>query len=238
MDQWPFPVDLTTDQESRLRIYAQELRKLNRQFNLVSRQDENHILSRHVGHCLALAHFGFTDGFRVADWGTGGGLPAIPLAILFPSVTFVGVDSNQKKTRSVDLFARRLGLDNVVTVHARAEMVGQQVRNGILPPFDLSVSRATAPLPDLWSWHTASAQDPHNSLDAVATNTSSTGGAPAERDWSSGLVCLKGGDLEAEIEALYQQDARLNVHRIPLRTLTEDPYFATKEIIHVRVPQA
>lgn len=238
METWPFPVELTKDQDSRLRIYAQELRKLNRQFNLVSRQDEDHILVRHVGHCLALAHAGFLKGCRVADWGTGGGLPAIPLAILFPSVTFVGVDSNQKKTRSVDLFARRLGLDNVLTIHARAETLGRQIKSGALPPFDLSVSRATAPLQDLWSWHIASARDTDTAFDIGSPDTSTAGGPSSGRVWESGLVCLKGGDLEAEIEALRQVDARLDVDRIPLRTLTQDPYFATKEIVHVRVPRA
>ncbi len=70
---------------------------MNQRVNLVSRADEDSIASRHIPHCLTLAIRTFPDNARVCDWGTGGGLPLIPLAILFPRVHFIGVDAVQKK---------------------------------------------------------------------------------------------------------------------------------------------
>ena len=210
MTEWPFEIALTPEQDAALRAYGRELTAINRRFNLISRQDEAHVLDRHIAHCLALAVRGIEPGTRVIDWGTGGGLPAIPLAILHPQVHFTGVDSNQKKTRSVDLFARRLGLGNVSSLHERAESVQISTQ--------LSVSRATAPLATLWGWHEAVAE-PERAL--------------PEGVWADGLLCLKGGDLAAEIEDLHASWPDLEVERIPLRSLTRTSYFATKEMVHV-----
>lgn len=208
---WPFDIPLNEEQDERLQAYARELRTVNRQFNLVSRADEAHMKDRHVGHCLALGERSILPGTKVIDWGTGGGLPAIVLGVLFPDVQILGVDSNNKKTRSVDLFARRLDLQNVRTWHGRAEACEAEAH--------LSVSRATAPLETLWSWHAAVALESRRVQDPTA--------------WKDGLLCLKGGDLEDEVAALTGAHPELLVERIPLKTLTSDPYFATKEIIHV-----
>ncbi len=212
MSEWPFSCALTAEQEAQLETYAVELGRVNRQFNLVSRKDERMLRDHHVGHCLALAHRAIAPGTRVVDWGTGGGLPAVVLAILFPEVQILGVDSNQKKTRSVDLFVRRLGLKNAGSWHGRAEQFDGPTNN-------LSVSRATAPLALLWSWHERVAATPRSDLD--------------QQYWQDGLLCLKGGDLEAEIAELKASRPHLILERIPLSPLTADPFFATKEIIHV-----
>lgn len=211
---WPFDIPLTDEQDERLQAYARELQAVNRQFNLVSRTDEAHMKDRHVGHCLALGMRRIPPGTRVIDWGTGGGLPAIVLGVLFPDVQILGVDSNNKKTRSVDLFARRLGISNVHTWHGRAEACQAEAH--------LSVSRATAPLEKLWSWHVAVALEPRQIQDSAI--------------WKDGLLCLKGGDLEDEVAMLTSAHPDLLVERIELKTRTSDPYFATKEIIHVSVP--
>lgn len=208
---WPFVVDVGAHEDGQLRAYAEELKAVNRRFNLVSRADENQILEHHVGHCLALAIRKISDQTRVTDWGTGGGLPAIVLGILFPGTKVLAVDSNQKKTRSVDLFARRIGVPNVKSWHGRAESCTWDTH--------LSVSRATAPLKALWSWHSAVATKPRVVAD--------------DAFWKDGLLCLKGGDLSAEIEELHKAYPGVVLERIPLKTLTSDPYFATKEIIHV-----
>lgn len=210
----PFNVETDSDQETRLHAYARELGAVNQRFNLVSRSDEDRIMSHHVGHCMALAIRRIPTGTKVVDWGTGGGLPAIVLGILFPDITVLGVDSNQKKTRSVDLFARRVGVPNVHSWHGRAEACTEHA--------NLSVSRATAPLKDLWSWHAAIALPPRSFND--------------DGVWKDGLLCLKGGDLREEINDMLIAHPGLEVERIPLKTLTSDPYFATKEIIHVRAP--
>jgi len=116
--KWPFEISIDPDQEKRLFSYAEELRRVNRQFNLISRQDEDRILSHHVGHCLAFGLRAFRGETSIVDWGSGGGLPAIPIAILYPEVTMTAVDSNSKKTRSVDMFCRRF--DAVSYTHLRA----------------------------------------------------------------------------------------------------------------------
>jgi len=210
---WPFDVTISPEQEQLLVDYARELKRVNQRFNLISRQDEARLLEHHIGHCLAFGLRLFPDLAHVVDWGTGGGLPAIPLAILNPSLRVTGVDSNNKKTRSVERFARLLDLNNVDAVHARAETV----RLG----HDISVSRATAPLATLWSWHTGSAR-------------SEKASTPAQDGiWSTGLWCLKGGDLTAEIDDLLEVNPGLEITRIKLKDHTDDAYFATKEMVGV-----
>jgi 16S rRNA (guanine527-N7)-methyltransferase len=209
---WPFDIPLDEKQHEQLLAYARELQSVNRQFNLVSRVDESHVQTRHIGHCLALGTRRIPAETAVIDWGTGGGLPAIVLGILFPDTSVLGVDSNQKKTRSVDLFARRLGIPAVRSWHGRAEACIERA--------NLSVSRATAPLKVLWSWHAAVALPPR-----IETR---------EDVWKDGLLCLKGGQLDAEIAALTAEFPNVIVERTPLRQLTSDPYFETKEIVHVR----
>lgn len=208
---WPFDISLSAEQDEQLLAYEAELRAVNRRFNLVSRSDASNLRDHHIGHCLAYGIRAFHPGTTVVDWGTGGGLPAVVLGILFPEIQIVAVDSNQKKTRSVDLFVRRLGLQNVSTWHGRAEAY-----SGHAP---LSVSRATAPLAMLWSWHQAMASEGNH--------------LPTAEHWGDGLVCLKGGDLGQEIADLHAAYPGLVLDRIPLKTLTADPYFATKEIIQV-----
>lgn len=209
--KWPFEIDLSSEQAEALIAYEAELHAVNQRFNLVSRHDATNLLSHHIGHCLAYGLRAFRSGMTVVDWGTGGGLPAVVLGILFPEITIVAVDSNQKKTRSVDLFVRRLGLDNVSTWHGRAESYPGHA--------SLSVSRATAPLATLWGWHESMASTPQNErLDTY---------------WADGLVCLKGGALEAEIADLHVKYPGLTLDRIPLKDHASDPYFDTKEIIQV-----
>lgn len=192
----------------RLHRYAEELRSMNRRINLVSREDEKAILERHIPHCLALAVRSFPTGSVVVDWGTGGGLPLVPLAIAFPDSHFIGVDAVGKKTQAVRTFARRLGLDNVDVWHGRAEEADMDVH--------YSVSRATAPLADLWSWHRRVASPPR----PVSTSA-----------WPHGLVCLKGGELEDEIGALRTLEPAIVVERMPVDSFLADPYFAEKEIV-------
>ena len=175
------PVDLSAAQREALDAYVGQLERVNARVNLVARPASRTDLERHVRHCLALATRPVPDGAVVVDWGTGGGLPAVPLAVAFPRAHVVGVDAVGKKTEAVRLFARRLALDNLEAWNGRAEAY-----DGPAP--DLSVSRATAPLGTLWAWH------------ARARRAAEAG--PAEwglEAWPRGLVCLKGGDLSAEI---------------------------------------
>ena len=205
---WDPLADLSPDQRETLDAYGAELVAANRRLNLISRVSAGDVARRHLIHSLALAYRSFPDGATVVDFGTGGGLPSIPLAIRFPRVRFVAIDAVGKKVESVRLFARRLHLDNVEVWCGRAE----QWDGGA----DYAVSRATAPLADLWSWYARAAAP-------------AAGGSPG--GWAPGLICLKGGDLREEIASLDRRFPRLTIERIPLRPLLGDSYFDEKEIV-------
>ena len=118
----------------------------NQKINIISRKDIDNFYVRHVLHSLAIAaQFDFPDGYEVMDLGTGGGFPGIPLAIFFPDVHFHLVDSVNKKLKVVETVSHTIGLTNVSTRHTRAEDIKNKA-------FDVVVSRAVAPLKDLWQW--------------------------------------------------------------------------------------
>ncbi len=200
---------LTAAQRDRLAAFREHLLHFNRRLNLVSRETEADFDERHLLHSLALTYRAFPAGSTVVDWGTGGGLPAIPLAISFPDVQVHAVDAVGKKIQAVHAIARRLGLANLHAWHGRAEDWPGAAH--------FSVSRATAPLLDLWRWHlrARAGEMPETSPDA----------------WRPGLICLKGGDLRAEIDALRQAHPAVQVRATPLQPLLRRPYFADKAVV-------
>lgn len=120
----------------------------NKSLNLTRIVSEEDVWVKHLFDSLIPVRFlTFKKGMRVMDLGTGGGIPGIPLAILFPSVDFVLVDSVQKKTEAVKEFARELKLRNVKVVNARAETLGQDPAHR--EQYDMVLARALAPLPIL-----------------------------------------------------------------------------------------
>ena len=208
----PFDV-LTAEQKEKLEALEEHLLRFNQRVNLISPETEGAFRTRHLLHCLTLTVRDFPDGCTIVDWGTGGGLPAIPLAICEPEVTVVGVDSVGKKVRAVRTIARRLGLENCFTWNERAEEWAGEAH--------YSVSRATAPLATLWQWHRRVAVD----LEAP----------PQEDEWQQGLLALKGGDLSNEIAALRSADPDVGVERYNLKNLLgRNRFFGEKEIVAVR----
>jgi 16S rRNA (guanine527-N7)-methyltransferase len=186
----------------------------NAMINVISRKDIESLYERHVLHSLAIAAtFDFRPGMEIIDLGTGGGFPGIPLAIYFPEVSFVLVDSTAKKLKVVDAVASALDLKNVTTRHSRIE----DIRNR---KFDFVVSRAVAPLKDLWSW----------SRPLLKTRKAQTGD-PEQQDapesHAPGLICLKGGDLAAEI-----QESGTRPRLIEINQLFNEEFFKDKFLIY------
>jgi 16S rRNA (guanine527-N7)-methyltransferase len=151
----------------------------NEKINVISRKDMDNFYEHHVLHSLAIStQFEFTKGMQVMDLGCGGGFPGIPLAIFYPDTHFHLVDSINKKLKVVAEIAAAIGLKNVTTQHTRAEDIKNR-------KFDVVISRAVAPLKDLWFWSKPLLQKNKNIHYGVNT--------------PNGLICLKGGDLTHEI---------------------------------------
>jgi 16S rRNA (guanine527-N7)-methyltransferase len=134
----------------------------------------------------------------IIDVGTGGGFPGIPLAIFFPDARFHLVDSIGKKIKVVEAVAEAAGLTNVTTQHGRAEEIKGR-------KFDVAVSRAVAPLETLWTWARPLLRKP-KTLPVPEIPTAQPSSAP------SGLICLKGGDLAAEISASGLRPRIMEIH--------------------------
>ena len=159
----------------------------NAKINVISRKDIDGLYEKHVLHSLSIAAaFQFEPGMEILDIGTGGGFPGIPLAIFFPDVKFLLADSIAKKLKVVDAVAEGLALKNITTQHIRVE----EIKNR---KFDFVVSRAVAPLKDLWRWSKALLKKNHAPFVQSSESINSSRLSPP------GLICLKGGDLANEI---------------------------------------
>ena len=136
------------------------------------------------------------------DLGTGGGFPGIPLAICFPEVQFTLIDSIAKKMRVVEDLVQVLDLKNVSTIVGRAE--------NIKGSFDYVVSRAVAPLSEIYAW---------------------TGKSIAKKQqhaMPNGIICLKGGDLRDELMPFKN---RVEVHEV--HDWFDEEFFETKKLVYL-----
>lgn len=168
-----FP-DLNKEQQEQFIRFSALFIEWNTMVNCISRKDMDHLYERHILHSLAIAKIvQFSKGTRILDIGTGGGFPGIPLAILFPDVDFVLVDSIGKKIKVVNDIAAQLSLKNVTGVHDRAENIKGQ--------FDFIVSRAVTRLVQFLPWT-------KNKVSTLNKNS-----------LPNGILYLKGGDLKEEL---------------------------------------
>ena len=156
-----------------------ELRNLyefwNSKINVISRKDINDLYLRHILHSLAIAKvIHFNRGTRILDVGTGGGFPGIPLAIIFPNVEFLLVDSIAKKIKVVEDISSSIKLNNVQILNSRVERVNEL--------FDFIVSRAVTNMPDF-------IEMVKNKFNVKNSNS-----------LKNGILYLKGGDLEEELK--------------------------------------
>lgn len=171
---------LSENQINQLSVMLRLYPEWNARVNVISRKDIDNLELNHILHSLAIARFvQFTPGTRVIDLGTGGGFPAIPLAMMFPETHFHLVDRIGKKLRVAEDVARQAGIANVTLQHGDIKEVKGT--------FDFVVSRAVMPLPDMVP------------LVRRLVDRQQRNAIP------NGLICLKGGDLDDELRPYAKQ---------------------------------
>jgi 16S rRNA (guanine527-N7)-methyltransferase len=210
--------EFTPQQLDQLKGLEAAYKEWNEKINVISRKDIDGLYEKHVLHSLSIAAvFEFAAGSEVIDLGTGGGFPGVPLAIFFPEVKFHLVDSIAKKLKVVDEVAKATGIKNITTQHTRVE----EIRNR---KFDVVVSRAVAPLKDLWRW----AKPLLKPRQSVAGSGQLAVGSRSDAEIVHGLICLKGGDLAKEI-----QESATRPRVVEISELFEEEFFKEKYILHV-----
>lgn len=199
--------DFTPEQMSQFEALQGLYQEWNEKINVISRKDIDALYEKHVLHSLSIAALAdFQPGTQILDLGTGGGFPGIPLAIFFPEVQFHLVDSIGKKIKVVEGVATELGLKNVTTAHSRAEDIKNR-------KFDVVVSRAVAPLGDLWRW---------------SKNLMKKSTVPGKK-FEKGLICLKGGDLAQEIS-----ESGLRPQMVSVYDIFQEESFKEKFVVLVK----
>ena len=180
-----FP-EISKKQEDKF-VQLQDLYEFwNKKINVISRKDIQKLYIRHVLHSLAIAKFiQFNPKTRIIDFGTGGGFPGIPLALMFPSTDFHLVDSRAKKIKVVKEVCTELQLTNVTSESERAEKVAGD--------FDYIISRAVAPARKIWEWA--------HKVSKISPSSKKT----------RGIIALKGGDLRLEMKILNKPHEEINI---------------------------
>ena len=154
-------------------------REWNAKINVISRKDIDNLYEHHVLHSMAIARIvRFKPSTSILDFGTGGGFPGIPLAILFPECRFRLIDGTGTKVNVAAEIAKAIGLENVEAIHQRGEEEKGK--------FDFIVSRAVMPMPDLVKIVSRNiSRKQHNSI-------------------ANGILALKGGNLSAELKPYHK----------------------------------
>ncbi len=194
---------LTEEQRRKFAELDPLYRDWNAKINVISRKDIDALYEHHVLHSLGIAQMiRFKPGTKILDFGTGGGFPGIPLAILFPECEFLLVDSIGKKVKVAGAVAESLGLKNVRVLHGRGEEIKEQ--------FDFVVSRAVMQLQELVGF-----------TKQLVHHTQRNG-------MPNGLICLKGGELQAELRPF-----KRIVEVQELYPTFEEEYFKTKKVVYL-----
>lgn len=203
---------LSQEQMAQFERYANDLLYWNEKVNLISRRDVEHVWLRHILHSVAMGFTGeLPKSGKVLDIGTGGGLPGIPLKIVNPKYDVTLLDSIAKKVQTVGMMASHITKHGLRAVRERAEELPNHA--GLKGPYDLIVSRATAPLVDLMKW-----SRPVLKPEGV-------------------ILTLKGGQLDEEIRQAQTKFKEAEITVIDLHVRGCD-WFETEEkkLVRVRWP--
>ena len=199
-----FP-NLTDVQLQQFAALGELYRDWNTKINVISRKDIDQLYEHHVLHSLAIAKIiNFRPGTSILDFGTGGGFPGIPLAILFPECQFKLIDGTGKKIRVAQEVSSAIGLKNCNPVQLRGEDEKGK--------YDFVVSRAVMALPDLEK--------------IVRKNIAK----PQRNALPNGIICLKGGDLQAETRPFHQI-----VELTDISQFFSEEWFKEKHVIYLPI---
>ncbi len=196
-------VVLSAEQAELLLVLLDELDDWNQRMNLTAIRDRDQQIAKHLLDSLSI--HAFLRGKRIADIGTGAGFPGLPLALVNPDREFTLLDSTAKKLRFVEHAAARMGLANVTTAHARAEVFKPKER------FDCVLARAVGPIETFVHW----------------CGPLVIGGGR--------LLAMKGRFPEAEIAAIPNGWKVAAVHRLTVPTLDEERHLVEICRSHDRV---
>lgn len=197
---FPNITELQAEQFAQLEVLYNDW---NSKINVISRKDIHNLYEHHVLHSLAIAKLlRFKPQTKILDFGTGGGFPGVPLAIMFPECSFKLIDGTGKKIRVATEVANAIGLRNCNAVQLRGEEEKGK--------YDFVVSRAVMPLPDLMR---------------IVKKNIAKGGSNA---LPNGVICLKGGDLQAEIHPY-----RNIVETVELTNWFNEVWFREKHVIYL-----
>ena len=177
----------------------------NAKINVISRKDIDNLFVHHILHSLAIAKFiDFKPSTQIIDVGTGGGFPGIPLAIMFPQCSFMLADRTGKKITVARSIAEEIGLTNVEFFHGDVAEIKHR--------YDFAVSRAVMETAALVK------------LIKKIIKSECINALP------NGLICLKGGELDAEIGSLKSRAIVDN-----LSTYFNEDFFETKRIVYIQI---
>ena len=199
-----FP-NLTERQKEQFAALNELYHDWNQKINVISRKDIDNLYEHHILHSLAIAKaIRFMAGSNILDFGTGGGFPGVPLAIMFPECNFKLIDGTGKKIRVAQEVANAIGLENCHPAHLRGEDEKGE--------YDFVVSRAVMQLPDL--------------MKITRKNISKK----QQNAMINGLICLKGGDMQAET-AQFKNIVEIT----DISTWFEEEWFVGKQLVYVPI---
>ena len=199
-----FP-QLTVQQLQQFQALGSLYKEWNEKINVISRKDIDNLYVNHVLHSLGIAKvISFLPAAEILDVGTGGGFPGVPLAILFPEAKFHLVDSIGKKITVVREVSQALGLRNLTAEQARAEELKRK--------YDFIVSRAVTQMKEFYSWV-------NNKVKSKSLHS-----------LDNGILYLKGGDLDAEMELLKKPYSVYD-----LTQYFSEEFFQTKKVVYIPI---